>query len=541
MNRCGLLALAILLAGVQNLLAAEEGGSERKNVTPLPTKLSDTSAVSPYTISGRDAGFNAVDSFVLAGLQKANIRPADVCSDAVFIRRVYLDVAGSLPDVEEVRRFLDNPRPDKRAALIARLLAESAYADYRTLKWCDLLRVKAEFPINLWPNTVQAFHRWIYDAMKSNMPYDQFVRQLLTSSGSNLRTPAVNFYRAVQGREPAAIASAAALTFLGERMEKWPADRREGLAAFFSRIGYKDTAEWKEEIVYFNPTQNTALQAMTPDGKKVTIPADRDPREVFADWLLSGDNPRLSRAIVNRIWSWLMGRGLIHEPDDIRPDNPAVYPDLLDYLAAELVKARYDLNHIYGLILGSRTYQQASIARSDNAKAEAMFACYPVRRLEAETLIDALCRITGTRESYSSPIPEPFSFIPEDQRSIELADGSTSSSFLELFGRPARDTGLESERNNATTETQRMHMLNSSHIQNKIQTSGKLRTLINAQRGNRAALIDSLYLTILSRYPTADERTATMNYLREEKSNPAQAVNDLVWALVNTKEFLYRH
>jgi hypothetical protein len=388
---------------------------------------------------------------------------------------------------------------------------------------------------------VQAYHRWIYDAMQTNMPYDQFVRQLLTSSGSNFRTPPVNFYRALQGREPAAIASAVALTFLGERIDKWPADRREGFAAFFSRIGYKETAEWKEEIVYFNPSQDRPLVAMFPDGKKVTIPADKDPREVFADWLLAADNPRVSRAIVNRIWSWLMGRGLIDEPDDIRPDNPAVYPELLDYLATELVKAKYDLNAIYGLILKSRTYQQASIPRSDNAKAAAMFACYPIRRLEAETLIDALCRITGTRESYSSPIPEPFTFIPDDQRSIELADGSTSSSFLELFGRPARDTGLESERNNATTETQRMHMLNSSHIQNKIQNSAKLRALANAQRGNRVALIDSLYLTILSRYPTADERTVVQAYFGGEKSNPGQAVNDLVWALVNTKEFLYRH
>jgi hypothetical protein len=541
MNRYWQLALVILLIGAESLFAAQGPKPAKKIATPLPATASDSSPSSLYAISGRDAAFNAIDRFVLSGLQKVNIQPAEVCSDAVFFRRIYLDVTGALPDIEEVRRFLDNPRQDKRTALINRLLAESAYADYRTLKWCDLLRVKAEFPINLWPNTVQAYHRWIYDAMQTNMPYDQFVRQLLTSSGSNFRTPPVNFYRAVQVREPAAIASAVALTFLGERIDKWPADRREGFAAFFSRIGYKETAEWKEEIVYFNPSQDRPLVAMFPDGKKVTIPADKDPREVFADWLLAADNPRVSRAIVNRIWSWLMGRGLIDEPDDIRPDNPAVYPELLDYLATELVKAKYDLNAIYGLILKSRTYQQASIPRSDNAKAAAMFACYPIRRLEAETLIDALCRITGTRESYSSPIPEPFTFIPDDQRSIELADGSTSSSFLELFGRPARDTGLESERNNATTETQRMHMLNSSHIQNKIQNSAKLRALANAQRGNRVALIDSLYLTILSRYPTADERTVVQAYFGGEKSNPGQAVNDLVWALVNTKEFLYRH
>lgn len=497
----------------------------------------DSSSTNPFEISSPDTGFNVVDKFVLSGLQKEQIRPAGLCSDAVFLRRVYLDVTGAMPEAEEVRRFLENPRQDKRVTLINRLLAESAYADYRTLKWCDLLRVKAEFPINLWPNTVQAYHRWIYDAMKDKMPYDQFVRQLLTSSGSNFRTPPVNFYRAVQGREPAAIASAVALTFLGERMDQWPADRREGFAAFFSRIGYKDTAEWKEEIVYFKPSE-TPLTAMFPDGKRVTIPADQDPREVFAGWLLAADNPRLSRAIVNRVWSWLMGRGLIHEPDDIRSDNPAVYPELLDTLAGELVKAKYDINHIYGLILKSRTYQQSSIPRSDPARAEAKFACYPVRRLEAETLIDALCRITGTRESYSSPIPEPFTFIPEDQRSIELADGSISSSFLELFGRPPRDTGLESERNNATTETQRMHLLNSSHIQNKIQNSWKLRALVTAQRNNRPALIDSFYLMILSRYPTQKERETAMAYL---KSDPMAGSQDLAWALVNSKEFLYRH
>ncbi len=495
---------------------------------------------SPYEITGRDAPFNEIDTFVLSGLQKENIEPANVCSDAVFIRRVFLDVTGALPDIEEVRRFLDNPRQDKRVTLINRLLSESAYADFRTLKWCDLLRIKAEFPINLWPNTVQAYHRWIYDAMKNKMPYDQFVRALLTSSGSNFREPPVNFYRAVQGREPAAVASVVALTFLGERFDKWPVERREGFTAFFSRIGYKDTAEWKEEIVYCLPSDKT-LTAMFPDGTRVTIPADKDPRVVFADWLLAEDNPRLSRAIVNRVWSWLLGRGLIHEPDDIRPDNPAVYPKLLDDLAAELVKAKYDLNAVYAMILKSRTYQQSSIPRSDNPKTERMFACYPIRRLEAETLIDALCRITGTRESYSSPIPEPFTFIPDDQRSIELADGSISSSFLELFGRPPRDTGLESERNNATTETQRMHMLNSTHIINKIHNSAKLRALISSRRNDRAALIDSLYLTILSRYPTPEERKIAMSHFGAPKSDPTPAVQDLAWAMINTKEFLYRH
>ena len=253
MNKCWLLALAILLIGAEGLFAAERVKPAKKNVTPLPEKVSDSlpPISSPYEISGQDTAFNAIDRFVLSGLQKENIRPADVCSDAVFVRRIYLDVTGDLPEIEEVRRFLDNPRQDKRVELINRLLAQSAYADYRTLKWCDLLRVKAEFPINLWPNTVQAYHRWIYDAMKTNMPYDQFVRELLTSSGSNFR-----FRRSIStGRfrgEPAAIASAVALTFLGERMEKWPADRREGWRRFFRGSATRKPPSGKRRLCTLN-------------------------------------------------------------------------------------------------------------------------------------------------------------------------------------------------------------------------------------------------------------------------------------------------
>ena len=205
---------------------------------------------------------------------------------------------------------------------------------------------------------------------------------------------------------------------------------------------------------------------------------------------------------MNRVWSWLLGRGIIHEPDDIRPDNPPTNPELLAYLERELVASHYDLKHIYRLILNSKTYQLSSIPESDHPEAAANFAYYPLRRLEAEVLIDAICQITGTTEKYSSPIPEPFTFIPEDQRSIALADGSITSSFLEMFGRPPRDTGLESERNNRPTAAQRLHLLNSSHIQRKIEQSAKLRALVAAKREARATPIDRLYLTILSRYPT---------------------------------------
>ncbi|MBU0640043.1 MAG: DUF1549 and DUF1553 domain-containing protein, partial [Planctomycetes bacterium] len=498
-------------------------------------------AVLPFERAGGFVPANPVDKHVLATLRKQGIEPANQCSDEVFVRRVYLDVIGTLPEPAEVRRFLADRRSDRRAVLIDALMERKEFADYWSLKWCDLLRVKAEFPINLWPNAVQAYHHWIRDCIAQNKPYDEFVRELLTSSGSNFRVPPVNFYRAIQGQEPSTIAAAVALTFMGTRIESWPEERRSGLEELFSRVAYKATAEWKEEIVHLDPAPSAPLEAVFPDGTRARVLSGADPRQAFADWLLSAENQWFARNIVNRTWAWLMGRGIIHEPDDIRPDNPAVNHELLAYLEEELVRANYDLRHIYRLILNSSTYQQSSIPRSTNPQAEALFAYYPVRRLDAEVLIDALCWICGPGESYTSAIPEPFTFIPEQQRTIALADGSITSQFLEMFGRPARDTGLESERDNRPTNAQRLHLLNSSHIQKKIEDSGRLRKLAQAARRDRRLLVRSLYLTILSRYPTSTELDAALEYVDAAGGNPKRAINDLAWALINTKEFLYRH
>ena len=489
----------------------------------------------------RGSSGSRIDALVAASLRERGLAMAPVCSDEVFVRRVYLDLIGRLPEPREIRSFLQSRLARKRAILIDELLARTAFADYWTLKWCDILRVKAEFPINLWPNAVQAYHRWIYTALETNMPYDRFARELLTSSGSNFRVPQVNFYRAVQGQEPETLAAAVALTFMGARFEQWPESRQDNMAVFFSRLAYKKTAEWKEEIVYLDPTPVDPLAVTLPDGTRVQIHRDDDPRDVFAHWLIQPENPWFARNIVNRLWAWLLGRGIIHEPDDIRPDNPPLYPDVLTCLEKELVKADYDLRHIYRLIANSHTYQQSSIPHTDHPDAANLFACYPVRRLEAEVLIDALCWISGTHESYSSSIPEPFSFIPEEHPSIELADGSITSQFLETFGRPARDTGLESERNNDPSDTQRLHLLNSSHIQEKIERSSRLRQLSKVAGGNRRVLIGSIYLNVLSRYPTQAERITAERYFQTEGINTRQATTDLVWALINTKGFLYRH
>ena len=481
-----------------------------------------------------------IDELVFDKWKQLKIEPAKRCSDAVFLRRVYLDTIGTLPTADEAKSFLNDQAPDKRSALIDRLLERPEFADYWAMKWSDLLRVKAEFPINLWPNGAQAYHRWIRTSLDKNLPYDRFVRELLTACGSNFRTPQVNFYRALQSKDPTSIAQAVALVFMGVRAEAWPKQRWAEMAVFFSQIGYKPTREWKEEIVIFDPRaakpppDGKPPGAVFPDGTPARLSPGQDPREVFTAWLISAKNPWFARHIVNRVWYWLLGRGIVHEPDDIRPDNPAQNVELLNWLADELVRAEYDLKHVYRMILNSTTYQLSCIPKTKGPEAAANFACYPLRRLDAEVLVDALCQITGTTESYSSMIPEPFTFIPEKQRSITLPDGSITSSVLEMFGRPPRDTGLESERNNRMTAAQALYLLNSTQIREKIQKGAKIQALLTTT--DPQPMAENLYLTILSRPPTSGERDDA-----GWQGGSKWGAENLVWALINSEEFLFRH
>jgi hypothetical protein len=537
-----------------------------------------------------------LDQLVFAGLARLDVRPV-LCSDAVFVRRAYLDVIGTLPTAKEAREFIQDPDSvGKRRRLIDRLLEREEYADYWAMRWGDVLRIKAEFPVNLWPNAAQAYHRWVRAALASNKPYDEFSRELLTSSGSNFRAGPVNFYRAIQNRTPEGIAGAVALTFMGARAETWPSNRLADMSVFFSQIGYKPTSEWKEEHVFWDPlgasvvpgnsapgrpavvaigqasnsvaqpaippqTNRPPQEAVFPDGTRIELPQNRDPREVFADWLITPQNPWFTRSIANRVWAWLVGRGVVQEPDDIRDDNPPSNPALLALLEREMMAGHYNLKRFQRLILTSTTYQLSSMPRFNTPEAEAQFASYPLRRLDAEVLIDAINKITGSSDLYTSPIPEPFTYLPEDKPAIAIADGSITSPFLALFGRSARATGMADERNNKPVSAQWLHLLNSSHIQRKLDQGPRLKALFESGR-KPGEIAEELYLTILSRFPTPQEMKNVEAYgqVQPAKPPPATAAGkpapsapkpvvvkkredwvDITWALINSTEFLYRH
>jgi hypothetical protein len=304
----------------------------------------------------------------------------------------------------------------------------------------------------------------------------------------------------------------------------------------------QETTNAVAQVTVAKPVRSVPQAAVFPDGTKIKkLPPDRDPRKVFADWLITPKNAWFTANIVNRIWSWLLGRGIINEPDDIRPDNPPSNPELLAYLQKEFVANHYDMKHIYRLILTSRTYQLSAIVpKPDDPRGEANFAFYPLRRLDAEVLIDAINRITGTSDLYTSAIPEPFTFIPDNKPAIALPDGSITSPFLELFGRPARATGMENERVNSPLPTQWMYILNSSHIQRKLEEGPKLKTVMRPKRKPQE-ITEDIYLTVLSRFPTADEVKNVEAYAKSGVVKGREAWIDLVWALINSDEFLYRH
>ena len=375
------------------------------------------------------------------------------------------------------------------------------------------------------------------------MPYDRFARELLTSSGSNFRVPQVNFYRAVCARDPESLASAASLVFLGARFESFPESVKSDTAVLFSRIGYKKSLEWKEEIVFSDPRPLDRRDLGMPDGSRIRLEPETDPRTAFADWLTGSGRMWFASAFANRAWQWCMGTGITEPADDMGPGKSKASGELLDALAKKFIASGYDVRALFSMILNSRTYQQSSLPEPGTKKEpeSIQFARYKIRRLDAEVLIDGLCRIGGTGESYSSPIPEPFTFIPKTQRTIALADGSITSPFLVKFGRPSRDSGLIQERNNGSSLDQALYLLNSTDVRRRVDYSPILAPIYAMPSSRKEDQARLVYLELLSRPPTKAELAKVLEYFKSSGLSGRQALADIAWALVNGKEFLYRH
>ena len=512
--------------------ARQEGKSAKKFNPGGIWKSLNLSDASPYEVDAAAVPANHID-VIVADLHKSRfVKPAKQASDAVLCRRLYVDLTGSIPEPEQVCAFVDSDDPSKREKLVDCLMDSEEFSRYWALKFGDMLRIKAEFPINLWPNAAQAYDRFVYESISKRVPYDAMVRRMLCSSGSNFRVGEVNFYRAMQSRDAPSRAACVALTFMGVRLEKFPQKKRDDMAAFFDRMVLKSTKEWKEEIVMNDISKRSAFKGTLPDGWVVEVGQNSDPRAVFAEWLTAKGNPYFSRAFANRAWGWIFGRPLISPADDMEGKDSAG-AKLLDFLAEYFETSNFDIRKLFKLIVMSKTYSQSFIPRSDPEKALNFLAVYPVGRLDAEVVIDALCRISETTEIYSSTTPEPYTTLPDYERATSLPDGSITTSFLELFGKPSRDTGNADERVNAPNSSQKLHLVNSTHIRSKLTRSKKLQKIY---RMPPHLAFKNLYLAILSRPPTLSELEV---YL---KAKPDwNRVNDLAWALVNSEEFINRH
>jgi hypothetical protein len=491
---------------------------------------------------------NFIDGHVWSQLQRLGITPSEPASDAAFLRRAYLDVIGRLPTPAEMQAFLADTATDKRAKLIDRLLERPEYADFWANKWADLLRPN---PYRVGIKAVHTFDSWLRDAFRRNKPYDQLVRELLTAKGSTFRNGAVVVFR--DRREPAEITPMLSQLFLGIRLEcakchhhpfeVWGQDDFYGLAAYFARIGRKGTGlsppiSGGEESFF----ATAAGEVKHPDSGKVIPPKplfgeaaalddERDPREVVADWMVSEKNPYFARVIVNRVWADLMGRGLVDPVDDLRATNPPSNPPLLDALADDFVKNGYDLKKLIRTITTSYVYGLSSLPNERNLADTRNYSRHYRQRLRAEVLLDAISDITQ--------MPEDFAAMPPRSRAMELWTVRAQSVFLDSFGRPDPNQDPPCERTSDTTVVQVLHLMNAPNLHRKVTAENGRAAALAASEQSPAEIVDELYALVYSRPPTEVERAVGVRVFHQTGVSRRQATEDLLWALLNTPEFLF--
>lgn len=550
----------IATVDAQGLVRSQSLSGEAAIMVRYQDQVSTFRAVVPVSREPKPFSFaenTVVDKHAVAKWRELGLVPSDLASDLVYLRRVHLDLTGTLPTPAQVQAFVADKAADKRGRLVDSLLESPEYAYYFAAKWADILRVKRGGDAARAYGTY-AFHGWLRDAMANDMPYDQIARAVVAGTGDEMVHPPVMWTKSLSGVEQ--YVDDTAQVFLGLRLtcaqchhhpyEKWSQDDYWGLAAFFGRIGRKEVTLGADEsnqpvkrVVVFsqktgsvNNKRTQQVAAFKPlDGKPMEVAPGTDPRSLLADWLTARDNPFFARAVANRYWAHFLGKGIVDPLDDMRLTNPASNPALLDALARELTNSGFSLKHLVRTICKSRTYQLSAEPNDSNRNDKQNFARYYPRRLSAEVIYDAVCQVTAS--------PAAFGGVPADsnapRRAIMLPDESFASYFLDVFGRPQRISACECERVGEANLAQALHLLNSDEIQTMLSRGNGRADLLAKDKRPDGEKIDELFIRAFGHPPAPDQKKAALEHLAKHEKDKKVGYENILWALLNTKEFLF--
>jgi hypothetical protein len=489
------------------------------------------------------AANNYIDELIYDKLQRLRIQPSELCSDAEFIRRVSLDVCGVLPTSAETEQFLADGDPTKREKLVDALLARKEFVDLWVMKWSELLQIRSNQIVSY--KATLLYYSWLQEQIASNVPINEMVQKLLGSQGGTFSSPATNYYQEEQDRLK--VAENVAQVFMGMRIQcaqchnhpfdRWTMDDYYSFAAFFAQIGRKPATDPRETIVFNSGggevNHLVGGRAMPPKFLGGATPdlKGRDRRQVLAEWLASPDNPYFARNLTNIVWAHFFGRGIIHEVDDARVSNPPVNGPLLDALAQHFTEYKYDFKRLVRDICTSRTYQLSTTTNETNSFDERNFSHATLRRIRAELLLDCISLATETKDKFAG--------LPLGARAVQIADGNTATYFLTTFGRASRETVCSCEVKMEPNLGQALHLMNGESVHSKVKDGGVVKRLLEAKK-SPPEIVTELYLRCLSRKPTEAEAKAVETQLAAEK-NPQAALEDVFWALLNSREFLFNH
>ena len=487
---------------------------------------------------------NYIDDLVNAKLKKLRIEPSPVCPDEVFVRRVYLDICGVLPEPEEYSRFIADARPNKRELLVDELLGRKEFSELWVLKWAELLQIRSDGN-NVSKKAMLRYFNWLQDKIARNVPTNVWVKELLAANGGTFGMPATNYYQLE--RDVLKVTENVAQVFMGMRVQcaqchnhpfdRWTMDDYYGFVSFFTQVGRKNGDDPREQVIFNSgggeknhPVTNKPMPPKFLGGEVPDVKG-KDRREVLANWLASPENPYFAKNLANIVWAHFLGRGIIDEVDDVRISNPASNQELLDELGKRFTEYDYDFKKLVRDICTSHTYQRATEPNESNESDTRNFARGPIRRIRAETMLDIITQVTETKNKFPG--------LPEGARAVEIADGGVSNYFLTTFGRPQRETVCSCEVRLEPTLSQSLHLMNGNTVEPKIAQGGLVPEMLKEKKPP-AEIIEALYVRCLSRPPLPAEKERLVSAVDQAKDKK-QALEDVFWALLNSREFMFNH